>query len=286
MKSNGYQLFITDLDGTLLDDQKNISVENLVAMKKLTEDQIYVTVFTGRNYASAKRFIDELGIHIPVVLQNGAFILDAFSEEVIYRSDLDTSTAIQILQKASSMGMDTLAYTDFLSIHDMLVERRIWTSSPFDPYIQSNRLRIEYVSSIQDKISPLESIAQLAIIGEASVCAKLTEWAKKQLPGKMSPIMSTVMSGEDHSQGIGFLEFYGANVSKAIALEKVLQRFRITPEQTVFIGDNYNDVELMEKVGFAVCVDNSPDDIKKKCHMVVSSNNSHGVAEAIQKIFY
>ena len=76
MKSNTYKMFITDLDGTLLDDRKNISEENIIALKKLTDHQVFITVFTGRNYLSAKRFIDALGIDIPVVFQNGAFIMN------------------------------------------------------------------------------------------------------------------------------------------------------------------------------------------------------------------
>jgi Cof subfamily protein (haloacid dehalogenase superfamily) len=280
MKSGMYKLFITDLDGTLLDDRKTIPQANLEALKRLVTDDIHITVFTGRNYHSAKPFIDALGIDIPVVFQNGAFIMNPRSQEILYQSGLGSSEASAITRIAFERGFDAIVYKGFMAIPDMLIQRTEWNGSPYEPYVLHNHYRTEFVPSILDRIRDTDTISQLAIIGKQDALTVFEREMRERFRGTISPIYSSVISGT------GFLEFFGPDVSKGIALQKVLERFHITPEETVFIGDNYNDVELMEIVGLPVAVDNSPEFVKKLCRLVVANNNDAGVADAVQRIFY
>lgn len=155
MKSNTYKMFITDLDGTLLDDRKNISEENIIALKKLTDHQVFITVFTGRNYLSAKRFIDALGIDIPVVFQNGAFIMNPKSKEVLYQSMLPGPEARSITEIALASGLEVVAYKGFLDLPDMMVERTDWLGFPYESYIRNNSHRIQIVDSLLETIPEL-----------------------------------------------------------------------------------------------------------------------------------
>jgi len=82
----------------------------------------------------------------------------------------------------------------------------------------------------------------------------------------------------------GFVPSY--EVSKGKALEKIAHLYNVTYDDIVFIGDNYNDVEIMKLVGMPVSTGNAPEDVKKLCKMVVSGNNEHGVSEAINKIWF
>jgi len=280
MKSNTYKMFITDLDGTLLDDRKNISEENIIALKKLTDHQVFITVFTGRNYLSAKRFIDALGIDIPVVFQNGAFIMNPKSKEVLYQSMLPGPEARSITEIALTSGLEVVAYKGFLDLPDMMVERTDWLGFPYESYIRNNSHRIQIVDSLLETIPSFSELSQLAVIGPEGELRELEMRVRALYPETVSPILSDVQNGS------GFLEFFGPQVSKGIALEKVLARFHIEPGHTVFIGDNYNDLELMEKVGFPVAVENSPEPIKKRCRLVVTGNNESGVADAVNRIFF
>lgn len=280
MKSVSYKMFITDLDGTLLDDRKNIPEANLMALKKLLEHQILITVFTGRNYHSAKPFIDALDIDIPVVFQNGAFIMNPRSQEVLYQSLLPALEAQSITETALASGFDVIAYTGFRDLPDMVVQRTDWHGSPFEAYVRHNSERIQTVPSLPAALRSLTDFSQLAVIGPEGELRRLEDRIRNLYPESVSPILSSVLNGT------GFLEFFGPHVSKGIALERVLERFQIEAGQTVFIGDNYNDLELMEKVGFPVAVGNSPEPIKKRCRLVVAGNNESGVAEAVHRIFF
>jgi len=280
MTSNHYKMFITDLDGTLLDDRKNIPEANMLALKKLLDHNIYITVFTGRNYHSAKPFIDALGIEIPVVFQNGAFIMNPRSREVLYQSLLPNPEALSITETAFASGFDVIGYKGFQDLPDMAMERSDWLNSPFEAYIHHNRERIQTVPSLRETLRSLPELSQLAVIGPEEELLKFKEHVRERYPDSVSPILSSVLDGT------GFLEFFGPQVSKGIALEKVLERYQIEAWQTVFIGDNYNDLELMEKVGFPIAVGNSPEPIKQRCRLVVAGNNESGVADAVHRIFF
>jgi len=275
-----YKLFITDLDGTLLDDEKNISSENRLALEKLIQTGIPVTIFTGRNYHSAKRYFEELEIDIPVVLQNGAFIIEPVSEKIIHSSDLDSNIAKKIVSEGKKIGVECIIYSGFLELPDMFIEDGVYAENPFSKYVENNLFRLRMVEDLLTVLESRSSIAQLAFIGNTDKLFPFCESVKEQFPAETSSMITSVINGT------GFLEVFGSEVSKGKALEKIAHLYNVTYDDIVFIGDNYNDVEIMKLVGMPVSTGNAPEDVKKLCKMVVSGNNEHGVSEAINKIWF
>ena len=280
-----FELFITDLDGTLLDDNKNISDVNLAAINQLRSNKVAFSVFTGRNFYSACEYIKMLEVAGLVALQNGALILEMPSRKVINEICLNTDIAVQIYQMAKRYALTMicfLSYQDFKRKpdNDMIVEKNNSDCAIFDHYFQHNHERITMVQSFDNLLSSKNDIGQLAIIGKEAPLRDLLTTVTHQYHDKISHVLSPI--GND----CGFLEFFGPKVSKGDALDYLLEHYDTTASKTVFIGDNYNDLPLMKKVGLPVATENAPREIKDHCKMVVSSNNHHAVKEAIQKIFY
>ncbi|MEA1883978.1 MAG: Cof-type HAD-IIB family hydrolase [Thermotogota bacterium] len=279
-----FELFITDLDGTLLDDDKQISSLNIEAINKLRKKNIAFSVFTGRNFYSAYKYMQVLDIKGLVALQNGALIIEMPSRKVINEIALKSSIAKKIYQLAKKNDFTFVGYTGYHESNsncdkDMFVEKNNKKFQAFDFYFQHNKERIEILNTMDSFFEDRKKIGQLAIIGQESLLCGLLNTVTESFKSEISHVLSPI--GDD----CGFLEFFGPKVSKGDALSYLLKQYGTTAAKTVFIGDNYNDLPLMKKVGLPVATENAQRDIKDFCKMVVSSNNNHAIKDAIQKIF-
>jgi Cof subfamily protein (haloacid dehalogenase superfamily) len=275
-----YKLFVTDLDGTLLNSQLQISPGNLAALAKLVQAGVPVTVFTGRNYNSAIDFVKTIGVGIPVVFQNGALVMDPHSKREYRRIGLTGSIAFEIATEAKKFGFDVIVYSDFFALKDMQMERDVWQGHPFKTYVENNRWRTDIVGDVLDSLSERQEVVQLAVIGNMENLEAFQKRIQTRFPGQISAVISSVRGS------YGFLEFFGPKVSKGEAFTFLLNHFGVTADQTVFIGDSFNDVELMRLVDMPVAVGNAPQSIKDICRLVVADHDSSGVAEAIEKLFF
>lgn len=280
-----FELFITDLDGTLLDDNKDISIENLEAIKKLKEKGIKFTVFTGRNFSSAVRYIEELEIEGLIALQNGAIVMEMPSRRVLCEIGLKSDVAKEIYHEAKQMNLFITLFARYNDIKDkdlkdMYTETKSWTGTMYENYFEHNRNRISVVDSLAALLDDFEAIGQYAMIGDIGHIKVFQDKINNRYGNTITSVSYPMPDGS------AFLEILGANVSKGNALEPLLNEYGTTASKTVFIGDNYNDLPLMKKVGLPVATDNALRDIKDYCKMIVSDNNHHAVKDAIERIFF
>ncbi len=262
------KLIAIDLDGTLLDNDKHIRDIDRKAVKDAIKNGIMVTIFTGRNYHSAKKYVEELDVKLPVVFQNGAFIMDFNDKSVLNAVFLDGTLAKNIVRRARKENLFYIVYTDFLSEKDMYVDREY--NGPYRYYLENNFKRIVKVEDVLEYIN--ERIAQLALIGEENKILKIVN----ELDVSVSSVIKSTTI-ENHS----FYEVFGPGCSKAKALDFLLEKFKVSKEEVMFIGDGYNDLEIMKTVGKAVAMGNAPEDVKKVAHYITETNENGGVAKAI-----
>ncbi|MCD6449797.1 MAG: HAD family phosphatase [Thermotogaceae bacterium] len=264
------KLIVIDLDGTLLDNKKNISEENKRAIKKAIEKGVKVTIFTGRNYHSAKKYLEELDLDIPVTFQNGAFIMDFKSKKIIRELYLDADIARQAIINARAEGVFYILYKDFLSEKDMITDGKY--NGPYKFYLKRNERRIIFSNDVLEYFD--SRVAEVALVGKEQNIIRALKTIKKE---EVSIIKSTTL--QDHA----FYEIFGPNCSKAIALHILEDHFKVKKEETMFIGDGYNDIEIMKIVGFPVAMENASEDVKRCAKFITKSNEESGVAYAIEK---
>ena len=261
------KMVVLDLDGTLLNSEKHISECDREAVDEAVRSGVVVTIFTGRNYHSALPYVEELEVNVPVVFQNGALIYDFSRKEVLRSSRLDGSTAVEILKRSRELGIFVIVYTDFFDLKDMFVERPY--TGAFSEYLSSNSWRIVMVG---DLVNVVEDPVELALIGDEERIRRIVS----DLEG-ISVVKGSTIDGES------FFEVFGPGCSKGTALEFISNHMGISEEEVLFVGDGYNDVEIMEKVGTAVAMENAPDDVKDLADWVTSSNDDCGVAKALRR---
>ncbi|ABS61294.1 Cof-type HAD-IIB family hydrolase [Fervidobacterium nodosum] len=270
------KLIVTDLDGTLLNDDKHIPDDNIIALREAMEKGVHVSIATGRNFGSAKRYIKELGLDVPVIFQNGAFIYQWMEDKVIYKSDLKSEIAKLIVEKAREKGLFYVVYIDFLEEKDMYIDANY--SGEFLSYLKQNEWRINYVSDVVNYISNRDSIAEVALVGDEEKIKNIVEDDLFIFGESVSVVKNNRINSEV------FYEFFGPNSSKDISFNYLLKYFNVKPEETMYLGDNYNDIGMLKIVGYPVVMENAPDEVKKYAKYVSKSNNEAGVAYAVRKL--
>lgn len=268
------KLVCIDLDGTLLNDKKQISDQDKQVIS-LARQAAHITIFTGRSYFSALPYLEELGIDIPVVFQNGALIATPFERRVIHQISLNTKVALEALKHARRRGIYTVVYESFFSPQDMLVEKEY--RGAFEYYFSYNTHRVRTVSDLAQAVRDRDSIAEIALIGKSRAVETLVQDLEMCCPKAF-----TAVKNQKKDETV-FTEIFGPNTGKEKALDVMLNIYGIDPLQVMFIGDNYNDSEIMRKVGYSVAMDNAPEDIKKIARFTTASNNDSGVSLAIKK---
>ncbi|NLT84046.1 HAD family phosphatase [Coprothermobacter proteolyticus] len=264
------KLVLIDIDGTLVRDDKTLPAENEEAIKEALQSGVLVTLVTGRNYGAAKEIIDKLQLDVPVVLQNGAFIYRPYSGEVIRKVGLTGDVAKRVIHLCRQGGTFYILYRDFLMQKDMLIDQDY--DGPFSMYLKRNAVRLDRVEDVTSFISG--EVAEVALLGNEDRILRVL----RQLGDGDNFTVIKSLTREDEA----FYEIFGPKVGKGEALNYLCQHFGVSPEEVMFIGDAYNDIDIMLLVGFPVAMGNAVEEVKKFAKAVTKSNNEGGVAWAIR----
>jgi len=241
---------------------------------EILKNGLKFSIFTGRNFHSARKYVEEINVDFPMVFQNGALIMKPFSREILRMSPLKKEIAIRIINEARKRNIFFILFTSFFEIKDMVIDKEY--KGAFEDYLVSNSWRLVYADDALKCIK--DNVAEVALIGNEKEILEIVKNLERDHPRDFTGVKNIVRNDEV------FYEFFGPNTTKAKALEFLLEYFETTLNKVVFIGDNYNDLSIMEIVGISVAMGNSPDDVKNKAKFVTLSNDEAGVAYAIDKI--
>lgn len=309
------RLIATDLDGTLLNSDHKISLENIEAIKKAQKNGVEVTIATGRSYADVKRLCDEASIHTHIICSNGAVayhkngsVLSSLSipKETLTEAlkwleynklyfDVSTDKGLFIQKKTR----DHL-WTDLLkasqNMNDLLsLIKRLPNSEKLlsGMNLETEEGKLKFLKSIHEhtvnliysqagivEVDGLDAILKtdLKYLNVAALSFNKTLLERGMNHFRHNPKLSTVVS-------LAFnFELQFKEVSKGNSLEILSKNLEINMKDVVAIGDNYNDLSMFKKVGLSVAMGNAEDIIKASCSIVTKTNDDFGVAHIIDKL--
>jgi hydroxymethylpyrimidine pyrophosphatase-like HAD family hydrolase len=212
---------------------------------------------------------------LPIVFQNGALITIGFTPKVLRMIHLRGEVALAVYEISKELNLTYVLYTDFFSSKDMVMEKP-YGGSGFEDYFSSSSYRIVY-DNPRKYVS--EEVAQVAVVVPVSLESVFLKSLKESVSdkGAYSLVKTRVSDGEI------FYEVFGPGVGKGRALSFLCNYFGVSPEEVMFVGDNYNDVSLFERVGYPVVMGNAPKDVKQM-GTVAPSNDECGVLWAVENV--
>jgi len=266
-------LFITDFDGTLLRSDGTLAQCDLDALGSLTMRGIKTAVATGRSLYS---FIDSPGADLPVdyiIFTTGAGVVTQSAHELLYQVSIPSEVVARTLDYLKKSELDFMLHHPVPDNHRYVYRRVNPDNLDFESRIERYR---EFGESL-DSIPP-------GGFGEASqflavVPHNETDDALRQVRNGL-PDMSIIRSTSPLDHESTWIELFHPDVSKGRTAAWLASELNIDPMDTMAIGNDYNDLSLLDWAARSFVVQNAPHDLKQN-YQQVSSNDNGGVCEAI-----
>lgn len=275
---NQIRLISLDLDGTLLDSNRQLPQKNKMVLKEASREGIKIVISTGSPFELIPFELLE-GIEISyAITANGSAIYEYDSGKCIYEEtiskEIETELIEYLLDKDIHVDlfMDGKGHTpkkcraiiEKLEVpqsrKDYLLNNRIWLDNPL-AYIKENHMNIQKIT--------------MNFYTDVDGSLKDYDEVKGYLEQKK---MLTITTGVKKN-----LEITKEGVDKGNAIEKLADKIRISLEDIMAIGDSRNDLMIIEKVGMGIAMGNAMPEVIKKARYITGTNDECGVAEAIEK---
>jgi Cof subfamily protein (haloacid dehalogenase superfamily) len=281
------KLLALDMDGTLLNREGRISKRNTEAIFHLQRKGVQVVIATGRHFEDAMNILSEAGISCPVISLNGADIR-LQNGKPIWRQPIEKKDVQHIVTSAAEINAyleiycDDHIYTTFAGKKALYDEIEALT----DDQPNGTRERLEESvrqQFLQARVKQIESFENILLEKEVYKILFFALHNKKKVD-----FLSSLKS----LRGIFVTSSAKLNVEvneirchKGFGLQKVAGYYRIPLQQTVCMGDNYNDLPMFRMAGSSVAMGNADDTIKNSADYVTDTNDRDGVAKAIYNLW-
>ncbi len=280
------KLLALDLDGTVLDSKGKIPDTNREAIRAAEEAGVLVTIATGRRFRDARPVGLDLELNAPMISHNGALLKYAESLETISAALIDLDTTREIVRVGKRYGGDALVSADPHGHGTMIFDRISDDNLPLQKYLAwSDGLHgdaanngIMHVADLEDEL-PHHEVIHISFSGGCDTMAKLLDFLKTDL-GETVTILPTIYPQLDFT----LIDILPPDASKGTGVEKIASLNGLTAESVMVIGDNFNDLEMLEFAGTPVVMGNADPSLLERAEFYTTlSNNESGVAAAIER---
>jgi len=292
------RMIAVDMDGTLLGEDGKVSPRNLSALEAAEAAGIEVVVATGRRHSYAMRVLRPLGLHpaSALVSSNGAVTRTlgsaAVATESIARAHLSHATTLWLLSHLRDQDFRNALVLTFDRVGPdgedtrgaLVVEHLEELHSSIGRWMAANEPYIAHVNPLEDALQPdADPAIQMMLCGTIARMAR-AEARLRNVPD--TDLHLTLHRTEYPARDLSILDILPAGCSKGAALLSLANTRRIDPAQILAIGDNWNDLSMLEIAGAAVLMANAPEDLKalarERGWTVGPANHADGVADAVE----
>ena len=262
------KLVTIDLDGTLFDNVKNISMENKIAIKKCHDLGVNIVIATGRPITGVLPVLEELGLTTDkdyVIIYNGAKIFNVGTKELIFSTTINGKTVKEVYKEAQRLGVNVHAFR----ANDELITPK------HNPY-----------TDIEARLNHLEDhLFDFNNINDDDIFIKAMMIDSEENINRIIPQIDKYFYDNyscNRSSKI-FFEFLNKNSDKGKGLIELAKYLNIDIKDTMAIGDAGNDLPMIKAAGIGVVMENAFPEIKKHGDFITKTNLENGVAYALEK---
>jgi Cof subfamily protein (haloacid dehalogenase superfamily) len=268
-----FRLLALDIDGTLLTTDKGVSPRTRAAIHAAREAGVRLVLVTGRRHPAARRVAEELGGEIPLVLHNGALILE--DGAVLRCLPLAAAVAADAVRAGRRAGADPVLHCGHGGEGRLVVEGIAPSNTLLAYYLDKSH---PDVAVVPDLLAALAEDPIQVMFGGVLEDMRTAHQALRESLGGSAQIERTVYP----RQGVSILDVLNPAVGKAEALAFLQRRWGVPAVETLAIGDNWNDHEMLQQAGLGLVMGNADPEMLRLGLPVLPTNDEDGVAVAIE----
>ncbi len=260
-----YKLIVSDIDGTLITDGGPVAKETKRLVSEYQKKGGLFTVGTGRMEKAVKAIMEALDTDTPAIVYNGSSVINIKTNVAIYEAKLNDDVAKLALKIYQDHGLDAILYIDQVAYVAKI-------TPAIASHIEKEEVGCVEVNDLYNFLD--KAPTKILFIGDEE---KFSAFQNKLESKKMSPL-NFICS--EHN----YLELLPEGVSKGQALKILAESLEIPIEETIAIGDERNDVSMIEAAGLGVAVQNAKPELLAKANYVTQGNANKGVEEILHKV--
>lgn len=270
------ELIGIDLDGTLLNDEKQLCSGAEKTIKRAYENGIHIVPITGRPLLGIPKCITELDEIEYVISSNGAQTTQIKTNKTIHSCTISNSRSKEIMKMLRSLNLVFEPFTEGYGYSESDVYNHYleyFKGTPIEEYIISSRRVVNKIEELYEN-------------GSRQTDEFFVHCQNEKNTAKLLNILMDTKDLQFCILGNRFVEITKKGCDKGEALEKLCKSLNIDVKNSLAFGDGENDLLFLEKAGTAVAMDNAFESVKKKADFIAKSNNENGVCDMIEKLCF
>ena len=272
-------LYVSDLDGTLLDGEGKLPSDSIKRLNRLIDKGLNFTVATARNYDSAYPLLRGLNLQHPVILFNGVYLTEFHTGTNIFFSDFISPEMInKMIALVEPRDIAPFIYTYgnnhsvyYRSINNSGAQRYINSVSSYKNIKQVD----EFIFSEYERISGFLLIDT----------KKTLEPVYNELHSLYRDELNIYFAQDVSNPSFHWLQSFHQKANKGIMLKRMTEHLGIPISKTVVFGDYMNDLDMFKVAGHSIAVENALPEVKAVAQQIISSNINQGVIVYLESIF-
>lgn len=269
------RLLATDIDGTLLNPQFQVSEGDLLALRRAHAAGIEIVLVTGRRHTFALPIAQQLGFDLWLISSNGA-VTRSLAGETFHRDLMPSATCRRLCGAMQEFRGNTVLTFDKETKGAIVLEHLDELGPSIRRWLEKNMEYIEFVVPIEDAL--VSDPVQAMFCGTMSRMSQaLRELETAGMDGSV-----TVLRTEYPARDLSMIDVLPAGCSKGHALQRWAEHRGYRREEVMAIGDNHNDVEMLEFAGYPVIMGNACPELLERGWTVTRGNDACGIAAAVE----
>lgn len=273
MSFSPIKMVVTDLDGTLLNSAEMVSQNDMQTLKNLGQNGVIRVIATGRSPYSFSKVIPQ-GFPIDyLIFSSGAGAIEWKENRILYTTQIDSKEVQGIVDELVAHRVDFMVHEPIPTNHRFLYHQSSSTNPDFMRRVQ---LYSQHCQPYIPGIAYNSNATQILVVLPCDV--EWFEMLKKKFPNLKVIRATSPLDG--HSI---WMEIFRSDVSKAYGINWLCQNLGVKHDELMAIGNDYNDMDMLNYTPHSFMVDNAPDELKRQFR-VVRSNNESGFSDAVRRM--
>lgn len=270
-------LYISDLDGTLLDGDSRITLSTARSLNRLIDNGMLFTIATARTPATVVELLQDVKLTMPAILMTGALIYDIATNRYLSVSSFPHEMSSQLIEAVADSDLSPMVY--YID-HSLLHVAYRHTDDARQCAFMECRKGTPYKKYVEVEGSfaaPAKTV-MIFFMGEYGKLQQIHDRIAS-IAGHRSYLYCDSLMPEQ-----GYLEIYPAGTSKAEAIKQLAQL--VEADEIVVFGDNVNDIPMFDIAHRSYAPDNALDVVKQRATQVIASNDKDGVVEFLEQDYH